>query len=370
MSIILNDNLSIQAPKAADSRFGPYADTATALTSIVTANRFQGLVVGITIGGQVVEYWFRDGTADSNLILKVDNTANTANTVAIAAYVQANTANTLAQSAFDKANTANTLAQAGFDKANTANTLAQAGFDRANTANTLAQAGFDRANVANTIAVSSYNQANIANTLAQSAFDKANTANTLAQGAYDRANTANTVATSSSIRSNSAITIAQAAYNQANTSYVSIVTNNFIAAGSNTFILSIPPLSSNNIIVNLDGITQLKSAYTLVGTNLSLSEIPSTGSSIDVTIFTNGSLDSAVAAIYQSGTAGQALVANTNNSIVWHNRVTKTSTSTAPTDAIEGDMWLDTSTGQWFMYIFADPINGVPASGWVEVGRP
>jgi len=132
MAILLNDNLSIQAPKAADSRFGPYANTATALTSIVTANRFQGLVVGITVGGQVVEYWFRDGTADSNLILKVDNTANTANT--------------LAQTAFDKANTANTLAQSGFDRANTANTLAQTAFNKANTANTLAQGAYDRAN--------------------------------------------------------------------------------------------------------------------------------------------------------------------------------------------------------------------------------
>jgi hypothetical protein len=133
MSIILNDNLSIQAPKAADSRFGPYADTATALTSIVTANRFQGLVVGITIGGQVVEYWFRDGTADSNLILKVDNTANTANTVAIAAYVQANTANTVAISAYVQANTANTVAIASYVQANTATIIGQAAYSAANT---------------------------------------------------------------------------------------------------------------------------------------------------------------------------------------------------------------------------------------------
>jgi hypothetical protein len=139
MSIILNDNLSIQAPKAADSRFGPYVDTANALTSIVTTNRFQGLVVGITIGGQVVEYWFRDGTTDSNLILKVDNTANTANTVAIAAYVQANTATTIGQASYIQANTANTVAANSYIQANSA-------YGMANSANVLAKAAFDNSN--------------------------------------------------------------------------------------------------------------------------------------------------------------------------------------------------------------------------------
>ena len=82
MSILLNDNLSIQAPKATDSRYGPYADVATALTSVVLANRYLGLTVGIGTT-TIIEYWFRDGTADANLILKVDNTANTssANTI-------------------------------------------------------------------------------------------------------------------------------------------------------------------------------------------------------------------------------------------------------------------------------------------------
>jgi hypothetical protein len=82
MSILLNDNLSIQAPKATDSRYGPYVNVATALTSVILANRYLGLTVGIG-SSTIVEYWFKDGTADSNLILKVDNTANTssANTI-------------------------------------------------------------------------------------------------------------------------------------------------------------------------------------------------------------------------------------------------------------------------------------------------
>ena len=55
MSILLNDNLSIQAPKSVDTRYGPYVDAANALSSIVSANRYQGLVVGITVSGSIVE---------------------------------------------------------------------------------------------------------------------------------------------------------------------------------------------------------------------------------------------------------------------------------------------------------------------------
>ena len=265
-----------------------------------------------------------------------------------------------------QANTSNIVAIAAYVQANTATIIGQAAYVQANTATIIAQAAYGRAN-SEIIGTAAYVQANTATNIGQAAYVQANTSNTVAIAAYVQANTSNTVAIAAYAQANTATIIAQAAYAQANTSYVSIITNNFTAAGSNTFILSIPPLSSNNIIVNLDGITQLKSAYTLVGTNLSLSEIPSPGSSIDVTIFSNGSLDSAVAAIYQSGTPGQALVANTNNSIVWHNRVTKTANTTAPTDAVEGDTWLDTSTGIWSMYLVQG--SGVTGNGWVEFGR-
>ena len=139
MSIILNDNLSIQAPKAADSRFGPYADVATALSSVITANRYQGLVVGITVSGSVVEYWFRDGTADANLILKVDSTANTAS---------ANT--TFLQGALNTAN-ANTIFLSGALATTNANTV-------------FLQGGLNTAN-ANTVYLQSYSKG---------AYDKAN----------------------------------------------------------------------------------------------------------------------------------------------------------------------------------------------------
>jgi hypothetical protein len=70
MSIQLNDNLEVKAPKPTDNRFGTYPDTATALSSIVESERYQGLTVGILTSGSVVEYWFKDGVADLDLVEK------------------------------------------------------------------------------------------------------------------------------------------------------------------------------------------------------------------------------------------------------------------------------------------------------------
>jgi hypothetical protein len=100
MSITLNDNLSIQAPKPADARYGPYADTATANAAIDDTNRYKGLTVGIgtvTGTGTITEYWYKAGITNSNLVVKrIDsrvyvaptNTLGTTLTPDISAYDQ------------------------------------------------------------------------------------------------------------------------------------------------------------------------------------------------------------------------------------------------------------------------------------------
>lgn len=70
MAITLNDNIDLASSKPLDNRYGPYNSVATAVASIPAFKRFQGLTVGIIVQGAVVDYWFRDGVADSNLILK------------------------------------------------------------------------------------------------------------------------------------------------------------------------------------------------------------------------------------------------------------------------------------------------------------
>lgn len=60
-----------------DLRYGPYTAIGTAVgetfhvdSPMTPGNRFIGLTVGIVTGGMVEDYWFKDGTADGDLIIK------------------------------------------------------------------------------------------------------------------------------------------------------------------------------------------------------------------------------------------------------------------------------------------------------------
>lgn len=69
--IAIIDGFTVSAPNSIDLREGPHANLATALTAVTAPNRYQGQVIKILEGGQSVDYYFRDGTADANLIKKV-----------------------------------------------------------------------------------------------------------------------------------------------------------------------------------------------------------------------------------------------------------------------------------------------------------
>ena len=70
MSINLNDNLIIQAPKAIDKRYGPYASEAAALLAISPVVRHRGLTAGVWVSGSITDYWFKDGISDSDFVVK------------------------------------------------------------------------------------------------------------------------------------------------------------------------------------------------------------------------------------------------------------------------------------------------------------
>ena len=78
MAIILSDNIQVNAPKPVDSRYlnilVPYSSTTAANIAIVSGVRFTGLTVNI-LG---TEYWYKDGIADSCLVLK-SSTSNIVN---------------------------------------------------------------------------------------------------------------------------------------------------------------------------------------------------------------------------------------------------------------------------------------------------
>ena len=53
-----------------DAKYGPFASVATANSEVGSTLRYLGLTVGIITAGSIVEYWYKDGILDSDLILK------------------------------------------------------------------------------------------------------------------------------------------------------------------------------------------------------------------------------------------------------------------------------------------------------------
>lgn len=82
MSQQINDNFNINAAKSLDLRYGkivagktvPFVSTAEANTTLVSAYRFRGQTVLIDTGLGQVEYWYKDGILDGNLVQKIPAT--------------------------------------------------------------------------------------------------------------------------------------------------------------------------------------------------------------------------------------------------------------------------------------------------------
>jgi hypothetical protein len=70
MGISINDSLDLQANRPLDGRFGPFADIAEALASIPQFRRHKGLTLGILVNGKIIDYWFKFGVLDDDLIEK------------------------------------------------------------------------------------------------------------------------------------------------------------------------------------------------------------------------------------------------------------------------------------------------------------
>lgn len=73
--IQLSAGIVVGSNTAVDAKYGSYADVATAKSEIGSTLRYKGLTVGILVGGSVVEYWWKDGITDSDLVVKGSATA-------------------------------------------------------------------------------------------------------------------------------------------------------------------------------------------------------------------------------------------------------------------------------------------------------
>ena len=110
-------------------------------------------------------------------------------------------------------------------------------------------------------------------TYVQAAFDKANTAEgSIGIAAFDKANSANV--------------LAQAAFDKANTSSAVLTStvDTYTGDGSNTaFTLSVTPATINYTTAVVGGVTQPRSAYSVIGTTLTFTSAPANNQIIEVT---------------------------------------------------------------------------------------
>lgn len=68
--ILLSNALKVDAAKPLDYLYGPWASVAEALSKIASNKRFVGLTCAVLVEGHAVEYWFKNGINDSDLIAK------------------------------------------------------------------------------------------------------------------------------------------------------------------------------------------------------------------------------------------------------------------------------------------------------------
>jgi hypothetical protein len=76
MPIINNDNIDTRSPKPTDQRQGKFvAGVWQPFDSVADANtrityRYKTLTVPILVGGEIKDYWYRDGITDVDLVEK------------------------------------------------------------------------------------------------------------------------------------------------------------------------------------------------------------------------------------------------------------------------------------------------------------
>lgn len=83
MSFDLTQKIKVVNPTSnIDELYGPYTSVANALAGVPVVLRQLGRTVGIIEGGAIQEYWFKNGTTDSDLVLKGSGETDTLDSVA------------------------------------------------------------------------------------------------------------------------------------------------------------------------------------------------------------------------------------------------------------------------------------------------
>ena len=299
-----------------------------------------GTVIDLTVTGGAfdslgnISYSSNVSGSYANAAFEVANNAsiyaNGAFIQANAAYIDTNAASSYANSAFIKANAAFMHANASYIDANSAISYANGAFIKANAAFAVTNLVFTAANTGGQTATASFLAANSASQYANgafiqanSAFDKANAVGLTVQFSSDRTNLAwsssNSVvglATYASDTANTANTLATIAYTNAlNGGYLlNVLRDSFVGDGSTTvfqFSDSGGPSSANSVTVNINGITQLPTSYTISANTVTFVEPPPAGEELTLTGFAfqpSGSVSLAQAAFDRANNVAQGLL--------------------------------------------------------------
>lgn len=71
--ITLISGILTGAPVALDAKFGPYNSVTDALNDLTSGLRYRGLTVGVFVSGVLKEYWFKDGTENTDFVVKTSD---------------------------------------------------------------------------------------------------------------------------------------------------------------------------------------------------------------------------------------------------------------------------------------------------------
>ena len=337
-------NTGVTNAATADSKAvsaGSYANSAYTQANTATTNAATADAKAVSAGSYANSAFLVANTASS--------TAISGATYANGAFIQANNATNNAAGASQYANSAFNYANSAYVQANTATTNAATADSKADSAGTYANGAFIQANTAISNAAGASLYANAAFLAANNAgssaavvaaFLQANAAFIQANAAYAQANTGGggggTTDTYARDTANAAYIHANAAYAQANTgggggagaTNLNLVADTFTGDGSTvSFTLSQVPTNINYLFVNVDGISQLSSSYSLSGATLSFSEAPVSGAIIDVKSFKNGTGIYTTRSTVGNGSEVNYTVTNgvdANNVIVTENGVVQT----------------------------------------------
>lgn len=150
---------------------------------------------------------------------------------------------------------------------------------------------------------------------------------------------------------------------------IAVNIDNFTGDGTTTsFTMSSAPADANNVIINVNGVIQLKSAYTITAnsTTLTLSSAPANGAKVDAIIFKSGG--TSATSFSSAVTLPDSSQFITANSFGMHNRLINGAMeidqrNIAASQTITAGAAIDYTVDRWYAYSTGANVTGQRVAG-------